>query len=335
MIRRFSILLCLCSVCVASALSQEVQEVVVTASFDTSRVLIGDHVNYTVTVDQPSDMQLNIQLLRDTICKGLEILDGPLADTLDSQGRRQIINKYVVTSFDSGYYYVAPVYAEKVEENGVKRFYSDYSLLEVARVNIAPADTSSVIYDIVPPYKAPLTVGEMLPWLLYAILAAIVIYAIYRLISFLDKSRKKEEVEEEIIREPAHVIAFRELERLKGEELWQKGETKEYYSRLTGIVRQYLDHRYDVNSLELTTAETLSTLVKKGFKRDEQYKKLQKILDFSDLVKFAKHKPSGEENEAHFDESKKFVEATMEKIEEPVTKDDTVTNKEEGKEVKS
>ena len=41
-------------------------------------------------------------------------------------------------------------------------------ILEVSRVKIAPADTASKIFDIIEPYRAPVTIGEILPWVLIA-----------------------------------------------------------------------------------------------------------------------------------------------------------------------
>ncbi len=121
-----------------------------------------------------------------------------------------------------------------------------------------------------------------------------------------------------LITEPAHVIAFRELEKLKNEKLWQNGETKKYYIRLTEIIRQYLENRFGVNSLELTTSETLEALVKTGFKKDESFNKLRSVLTGADLVKFAKYKPDPTENESVFSNSYDFVSATkaVEVIEE-------------------
>jgi len=78
---------------------------------------------------------------------------------------------------------------------------------------------------------------------------------------------------------------------LKNDELWQKGEIKKYYTILTDILRQYLENRFRVFSLELTTAETLDTLVKTGFKKDGSYNNLKTVLTGADLVKFAKYNP--------------------------------------------
>jgi uncharacterized repeat protein (TIGR01451 family) len=291
------------------------QDVTVTASFDTSKIYIGDQINYTVTVDQPSNLVLNVIQLKDTLCKNIEILSGPVPDSSLTNGRLRLVNKYLITSFDSGYYQVPPAYAEIKNENGIKRFYSDYSLLEVMRVKIAPPDTTAKIFDIVKPYKAPVTIGEILPWVLLAALLAAAIWVIIKLIKRFKKS--KSEPEQIINPDPAHIIAFRDLEKLREEQLWQKGEVKLYYSRLTEILRQYLENRYGVFSLEMTTSETLEALVKTGFRKDELYSTIKTILNGSDLVKFAKYKPEPDENEQHFDNSWKFVELT--KVKEEIT----------------
>lgn len=287
------------------------QEVTVTSAFDSSRIFLGDQINYKVTVVQPSGLRLKLPFYQDTLSKKIEILSGPIIDTVAAgSGRIKITEKYLVTSFDSGLYVVPPAFVEIQDENGLKRFYSDYTRLAVNRVNIAPADTTAKIYDIVGPYKAPLSLGEILPWVLVALLAGAVVWLVMRYL----KKRLKSRGEIEIIEnpDPPHVIAFRELERLREEELWQKGEVKHYYTVLTEILREYLEKRFSVFSLEMTTSETLDALVKTGFKKDGSYKYLKAVLTGADLVKFAKHKPDAEENETHFQQSWDFVEATKE-----------------------
>jgi hypothetical protein len=304
------------------------QEVKITSSFDSTRIFIGDQIKFTITVDQPSGLMLTLPVFKDTLCKNIEIISGPRIDSISSQtGRLKIIQKYLITSFDSGRYQVNPVYAETKNEGGLKRFYSDYSILEVVRVKIAPADTTAKIFDIIKPYKAPITLGEVLPWILIAAITGILIWTAVRFLRKLKKS--KTGTEPFVPTDPAHVIAFRELERLKNEELWQKGEIKKYYTNLTEILRQYLENRFSVYSLELTTAETLDALVKTGFKKDGSYNDLKTVLTGADLVKFAKYNPVAVENESHFQNSWNFVLATKEN--EVVTA--SVEEKAGGKEV--
>lgn len=294
------------------------QDVSVSASFDTSGIFIGDQVHFNIIIDQPAGITLNLPYFRDTIIKNIEIISGPHSDTISTAGGKiRITERYLITSFDSGRYRIDPVFAEMRDQSGIKRYFSGYSALNVMRVDIAPADTTSAIFDIIKPYGAPLTFDEVLPWLLLSLLSVILLWLLIRLIRRFRKTRG--EIQAPVITEPAHVIAFRELERLREEKLWQSGAVKKYYTRLTEILRTYLENRYGVNSMELTTFETLDSLLNTGFKRDDSFNKLKAVLTGADLVKFAKYKPDPSENELNFEHSWDFVSATMEKekISEP------------------
>jgi len=286
------------------------QDVKITSAFDSARIYIGDQIGFTVTIDKPEGLNLQLPVFKDTIIKSIEIINGPRIDSSRVNGRIKIIQKYLVTSFDSGRYQVPPVFAETKNESGLKRFYSDYSLLEVVRINIAPADTVSKIFDIIKPYRAPVTIGEILPWALIAILIAAIAWFVLKLLKKFKRSDR--ETETIIIPDPAHIIAFRALEKLRDEKLWQKNEVKLYYTRVTEILRQYLENRFRVSSLELTTSETLDALVKSGFKRDGSFNQLKSILTSADLVKFAKYAPLPEEHESIFSDSWNFVMVTKE-----------------------
>lgn len=285
------------------------QDVTVTAAFDTSRIYLGDQIFFTVKVNQPPGLRLEIQTFRDSLYKKIQILTGPVRDTTKiKNGALNIIDKYLVTSFDSGIYEVPPVYAEIKENNGIKRYYSEYSPLEVMRVKMTPPDSSSKIFDIIKPYGAPVTLMELIPWIFLAIAVAFIVFIIIRLL----KRYRRTETKEIYVKnpDPAHVIAFRELEKLKNEKLWQNGEVKTYYSRLAEILRIYLENRYSVYSMEMTTSETLEVLLRSGFKKDANYALLKSVLNGSDLVKFAKYKPEPSENEMHFENAWSFVDAT-------------------------
>jgi len=288
----------------------EGQEVQVSAGFDTSAIFIGDQIKYTITVNKPNNYLLTIPVFRDTLVKNIEIIKGPVIDsTAIDNGFARIRHEYLVTSFDSGFYHVPPVYAELKTESGIKRFYSDYSWLKVLRVNITPSDTASGIFDIIDPGKVPVSFGEIISFILIVLAAA----ALLMFLLYLWKRFKKTEatpVKNEP-EEPAHVIAFRELEKLKEEKLWQRGEIKQYYSRLTEIIRQYLMNRFSVPALEMTTFETLEALRKNGMEEDETFRKLRTVLTGGDLVKFAKYQPEPTENELHYDYAWDFVKSTM------------------------
>jgi hypothetical protein len=305
------------------------QEVKVSAFFDTSRIYLGDQTRFTITVDQPADMTLILPEFKDTLIQNIEVLAGPLTDSIRNiNGILRVKKEYLITSFDSGLYQIPPVYAELRNEEGLKRFYSDYAFLEVMRIRIAPPDTTARIFDIIGPYKAPLTLGEILPWILLLLIAAVLVYFAIR---FFRRLRRHDSVEEVlVIPDPAHIIAFRDLEILKAEKLWQKGEIKKYYTRLTEILRQYLENRFSVCSLELTTSETLEALIVTGFRKNADYDKLKAVLTGADMVKFAKYNPEPVENESFFQDAWDFISETR-VTDAPADNGKIKTESEEGK----
>ena len=49
-----------------------------------------------------------------------------------------------------------------------------------------------------------------------------------------------------------HQLAMQEIERIKGEKVWQKGQSKEYYTELTDAIRTYIKDRFGFNVLKMT-----------------------------------------------------------------------------------
>jgi hypothetical protein len=182
--------------------------------------------------------------------------------------------------------------------------------LEVSRPDIQPADSTDQIFDIKLPYGAPITFREILPYLLAGTALLILAY-------FLIYSLRRKKRDEPIIRkirpsEPAHIIALRDLDKLKSEKIWQQDKIKLYYTRLTEILRVYIENRYGILAMEQTSNETLQSLLESGFNDNNLFEKLKEILLLADLAKFAKAKPLASENETAMLSSYIFVNETKE-----------------------
>ena len=285
------------------------QEISVKSRLDTSSILTGDQIFFTVTLEKPASTTASLKQLSDTIVAGIEILRGPLADTTSvADGREIIINRYLITSFDSGRYEIPPVYAEMPFEGGIKRFFSDFGYLAVRRPDITPADSTRQYFDIIGPYRVPVTAGEILPWVLILLAAATLFWFILKYI----RSRKRQTIEktdDEPV-EAAYIIAYRSLEKLKNEKLWQKGLFKDYFSALSDILRTYIDRRYSMNSMESTTIEILSELHNHKKPEGEAYDRLRQVLELADMVKFAKLVPDSSDCELSMEHSWSFVSLT-------------------------
>jgi len=105
--------------------------------------------------------------------------------------------------------------------------------------------------------------------------------------------------------------------------LWQAGKVKEYYPELTDIVRVYIEDRFAVMAIEMTTHEILDGL-KKHLINDEAMQKLRGSLELADLVKFAKANPTPLENDTCLNHGIDFVNET--KLIETETKGEEVAN---------
>ena len=151
---------------------------------------------------------------------------------------------------------------------------------------------------------------EILPFLLGAILLTIIVIFAVKYFS----GRKSEETGAipEKPKEPAHIIAFRELDQLKQKKLWQDGKVKLYYSELTRIIREYIERRFDISAMEETSEEILAEFKNQKLDKSLYFELLRQLLVKADLVKFAKDEPLPDENESYFKHAYSFVEHSKE-----------------------
>ncbi len=113
---------------------------------------------------------------------------------------------------------------------------------------------------------------------------------------------------------PPYVVAIEKLERLKEEKLWQAGKTKEYYTRLTDAVRQYVADELQIPAMEQTSFETVQALERNTLVDARDAEKIAGLLQEADFVKFAKSTPLPEENMKNLDVAYDFLQHTNERL---------------------
>ena len=109
---------------------------------------------------------------------------------------------------------------------------------------------------------------------------------------------------------PAHELAYARLRVLVAEDLIEQGRLKEFYERISGILRHYIEDRFDLHAPERTTEEFLAELRSSDALGGTDKKSLEEFLTHCDLVKFAKHDPTTEQIQQTFDLVKDFIERT-------------------------
>lgn len=87
-----------------------------------------------------------------------------------------------------------------------------------------------------------------------------------------------------------HEIALDELVRIEQLGLPEEGRFKEHYSLVSSCIRYYIEQRFKLPALERTTAEIRVDL-RKAVIDAKFITRLIEILNETDLVKFAKHRP--------------------------------------------
>lgn len=153
-------------------------------------------------------------------------------------------------------------------------------------------------------------------WLLCGGLVLLgIIYLLFKYIKENYRSKVAAGTEPDAVKlEPAHLIALRRLDGLKQEHLLEAGEYKLFYDRLSEILREYMENRFQFRALEMTTEEFLSNLGNKDFLNLTQKKAVAEFLQYSDLVKFAKHRPLKEDGERALEIIYRLIEETKEEI---------------------
>lgn len=239
----------------------------------------------------------------DTLSAMVEIAERPVADTTDLGNNRIQINRdLIIQSFDSGMWIIKPI---PYVVNGDTAFCNQLTL-KVLPVNVSQMQD---IHDIKPVEEVPFNLLDWLPdywwlWLLALLLIGASLWAYRKYykkgINPLKPSKK---------RLPPYEEAMLNLQNLKAAQLWQRGQEKEYFTGLTDILRVYIDRRFHINAVEMTSSQIIDTL-KKNEETKAVNEQLEMILEIADIVKFANARPLADDNEVAYQRAVNFVEAT-------------------------
>ncbi|GIK15804.1 MAG: hypothetical protein BroJett003_07680 [Planctomycetota bacterium] len=108
---------------------------------------------------------------------------------------------------------------------------------------------------------------------------------------------------------PPDVWALSALEALLAERLVERGRVREFYFRLSGIVREFTERRFGLHAPEMTTEEFLRAAVAGAVLGEENQAALGAFLASCDLVKFARFEPDAAAIEQSVETARAFVQA--------------------------
>ena len=264
-----------------------------------------------------------------------ELVEEYPLDTLSAEGRSLHLRKrYLLAVMETGNIPLRPtiLYFDKNREEPDTLVADDTLLLCVARYMeldttlFLKADPSqqqgfgvdnelarSMLKDegIYTQKNLPFIFAEIRDYAIYGAIALIILSLIAWYIVWYMRNKWQGKVREmkPAPKLPPHEIAIKALDELRNRKLWQNGKHKLYYSTLTEILRLYIEGRWQVGALEMTSHEIIKALRDVDIKSDSR-SNLIAILRTADMVKFAKALPDAEENEQLFTYAYYFVENT-------------------------
>lgn len=281
------------------------QRTLIDVAIDSAAILIGEQTVLHLTVTADKERPVQIVIPNDTLMRGVEVLNLSKPDSSVIENDRLLIKQDVLlTSFDSSLYLLPPL---KVID-GTDTVYSNQVALKVSTVPVN-TDKPEEFYDIKNIWKPPFVWADYYPIIYGVLLALFLICVIAYLIKRIRNKKSLIPFKKEEPKLPPHEQAIRELDEIKQQKLWQQGRNKEYYTLITDTLRKYIEERFGIAAMEMTSGEILDR-IRKEQDADSVGTSLTQILRLADFVKFAKMHPLPDENELSLMNAYLFVNQT-------------------------
>lgn len=291
------------SVCVFAA-----GPVKVTTTLDSAYIIMGKQTAMNVEIVQDKGTKGRFLNVGDTLSAQIEVAAVSKPDTnAIGSDREEIRQQIILQSFDSGVYTVNPlIYATQ--------FDTVVSNALVLKVIPVPVDSMATVHDYAPVAVPKIRIWDYMPdavvdyWWVILILAFLALAGVAAWVWYKKRSLVEALMPQKKV-VPPYEMAIQQLTKLKEEKLCENSREKEFYTRLTEILRTYLERRFGINAMEMTSTQILQQ-IKSNETTKPSATLMKQILEMADFVKFAKVRPLPDDNVRSYNHALEFVEAT-------------------------
>jgi len=290
---------------IVTTFSLNANEAKITA--DTIEGLIGDKIAIRIIANGNPNFEYTFPDFNEKIGE-MEVLDVGEIDTIALNGEFQLSKTIYATAFDTGSYNIGPFIVLYSKKDLPDPFPMTTDSITIT-IQTMEVDTAAGFIDLKGIKTVPFTYDEIIEYIIYGVIALIIIGLAF----YFWKKRKKSDEPAPLFdpKVPAHILALESLEKLEKEKLWQQGYFKEYYTKLTDVLRIYIFRVYDIKTLEMTGNEIVEAVAKSSISIYTD--KMRHIFFSADLAKFAKEQPISSENISALEYAKEFVIQTSPK----------------------
>ena len=268
-----------------------------------NEIVLGDQIYLTINISAPPGTEV-AALAPEQLngLPGVEVIEAEELKVIAENPERLLEQRLLITSFDTGYVSIPPLPITSTDAMGLAdTVYTDDLLLTV---NGAVVSAEEDILPIKPILEESRNLLDY--WWVFALLGVGVL--VFGVREYRRRQTKLPPAAPPP--PPAHVRALAELDELEQQRLWQQGQTDTYYVRLTRSLRTYLQARFSIPALELTTRQISRELKDRAGLTTEQQRELGELLQLSDLVKFAKATPPEELHPRSLERVRDFIRTT-------------------------
>lgn len=319
MTRKLLYRILLLALLIVPAMKANAGNTIVSVKLDTTKVMMGKTVKLHINIVQDKGT-VGIILDADSITLGdIEIVKRDKIQTKNiDNNREELMQVITLQPFEPGEYDLPPV---RYLVNG-DTIASNQEHLVVDEIKVNP---NGEIKDYKPIVDVPAEIVDYIPnvvanyWWAWIVGLASLAFIIFAYFKWYKKGINPFKPEKK--RLPPYEEAILALNDLKSRQLWQNGQHKEYYSQLTDILRVYIERRFGINAVEMTTSQIMEQ-IKHNEEALQVKDQLSEVLEIADYVKFAKMQTLANENEIAFQRTLNFVEQTKPV---PVNDDDDET----------
>jgi hypothetical protein len=282
----------------------------ITTAVDRTSATVGDRITMTVTVEHPAGTRVAWPDSLDLA--PFEALDARIAPTTQADGTARSTATFTLAAFELGELEIPSFDVEVVGTGGESETLSTEAWgVEIVSVGV---DESGDIRDIRGPLSIPMSLLRML---LLALVPLLLVALLYTLARRLRSRDEEPEPARPALERPAHEIALEALAALEGSGMLERGEVKEYHIDVSDILRTYVERRFRVDALEMTTREVLQGLEREGV--DDSFREgLSAFLDQCDMVKFAKVRPGPDQSRQVLELGRRIVQRSAPGTEAPM-----------------
>ena len=288
-------------------------EIAVESKVDKSKITIGDLVKYSVVVTR--DEKLKVQMPGPAANLGaFEIRDYEIYDPEKVNGK--VVEKfdYVISTFDTGEYEIPPLVIRYTAPGDTLAKELRTEKIKILVESLKPSAAGD-IKDI----KPPLEILRDYRRLIYPSIGGLAVVLFGILIFYFFRRRKMGTgllPRKMKPPRPPHEVALEELDELIASTRLAERKVKEFYIRLSEIIRRYVEGRFFIIAMEMTTEQLLSQMRETDVD-PIHVELLRELLESCDLVKFAKYIPTEEENQKTIAQAYDFVNHTKLVVVEP------------------